>query len=85
MWRDVFQGVIGLYRDLFYCLESISLLDPNNDFYLFYIHYAFIPHINRSLKDWEDAWVKHPLRTEQNLSPEQHWTTGLQVIAGSTC
>ena len=35
-----------------------------------------------SLKDWKDAWVKHPLRTEQNLSPEQLWTTGFQAFAG---
>ena len=79
------SGVIGLYRDLFYHLESISLLDSNNDFDLFCLHYVFIPRINQSLKDWKDAWVKHPLRTEQNLSPEQLWTTGLQAIAGSTC
>ena len=83
MWRDVYEGVIGFYRELFYHLESVSMLDPDNDLYLFCLHTLFIPRINRHLKSWREAWVKHPMRSEHNLSPEQLWTSGLQRIADS--
>ena len=32
----------------------------------------------------KEAWAKHPMRSEHNLSPEQLWTSGLQRIAGSS-
>ena len=31
MWRDVYQGVVGLYYNIFHHLESINMLDPDND------------------------------------------------------
>lgn len=83
MWRDVFQGVLGLYRDLFYHLELLSLLDPCSDVDIFSLHYVFLPRINNSLKEWSEAWMKHPIRSENGLSPEQLWTAGLQSIVGS--
>ena len=60
------------------------MLDPNNDLYLFCLHYVYIPRINTHLQAWKDAWIKHPMRSEHNLSPEQLWTAGLQSIAGSS-
>ncbi|CAI8015068.1 hypothetical protein GBAR_LOCUS9377 [Geodia barretti] len=57
------------------------MLNADNDLHLFYLHMVFIPRINKHLKSWQEAWVKHPLRTEHNLSPEQLWTIGLQRIA----
>lgn len=84
MWRDVYQGAVGLYRDLFHHLESSRMLDPNSDLYLFCLHYVYIPRINAHLQAWKAAWIKHPLSSEHNLSPEQLWTAGLQSIAGSS-
>ena len=84
LWRDVYQGVLGLYRDLFSHLESSRMLDPNNDLHLFCLHYVFIPHINAHLDAWKVAWIKHPMRSEHNLSPEQLWTAGLNSMAGSS-
>ena len=82
MWRDVYQGVLGLYHDVFYHLESAGLLDPNSDVHLFCLHYVFIPRINAHLQACKDAWVKHPMRSEHNLSPEQLWASDLLRIAG---
>lgn len=59
------------------------MLDPDSDFDIFCLHYVFIPRINLSLMHWKNAWVKHPIRSENNLSPEQLWFFGLQSIAGS--
>ena len=83
MWRDVFQGVLVLYYDLFYHLETINLLDPNNEVHLFCLHYIFLPRINRHLGSWKEAWVKHPMRSEHNMTPEQLWVSGLLAISGS--
>lgn len=79
----MYQGVIGFYSGLFYRLESVGILDPNNDLHLFCLHFVYLPRINRHLNSWREAWVKHPMRTEQNLSPEQLWVKGLQQIANS--
>lgn len=38
-----------MYRDLFCYLESINLVDPNNELDLYCLHYVFIPHINSCL------------------------------------
>lgn len=83
LWRDVHQGVLFVFKNIFHYLESINLLDPDSDFDIFCLHYVFIPRINLSLMHWKNAWVKHPIRSENNLSPEQLWFFGLQSIAGS--
>ena len=83
MWRDVYEGVVGFYHSLFNYIESLNMLDPNNALHLFCLHMVYIPRINKHLRLWQEAWMKHPLRTEHNLSPEQLWTTGLQRIARS--
>ena len=59
------------------------MLDPNNDVHLYCLHYLFIPRINAHLQHWKNAWIKHPLQTEGNLTPEQLWVAGLQRIACS--
>lgn len=81
LWRDVYQGVVGLYYALFYYLEGVNRLDPDNDMHLFCLHYIFIPCINRHLEMWRAAWIKHPIKTEHNMTPEQLYTAGLQSNA----
>ena len=83
MWRDVYQGVLDIYYRLFYYLESNNILDPNNDIHLYCLHYIFIPCINSHLQHWKNAWIKHSLQSEGNLTPEQLWVVGLQRIAHS--
>lgn len=60
------------------------MFDVDNEVHLFYLHTVFIPRINKHLQSWQTAWIKHPLRTEHNLTPEQLWTVGLQKIAVSS-
>ena len=59
------------------------MLDPENALHLFCLHVVFLPRINMHLKSWQEAWIKHPMRTEHGMSPEQLWTCGLQRIAAS--
>ena len=76
--------VRGCYWFLLCSLPSHGIVDPDDDVHLFSLHTVFLPRINKHLELWRKAWIKHPLRTEHNLSPEQLWTVGFQKIAGSS-
>ena len=64
-------------------LESIGTLDPTNELDVFCLHFVYIPRSNSHLTSWQKAWIKHLMRSEHNLTPEQLWTIGLQRIATS--
>lgn len=86
LWRDLTVGVSSLYRQIFYYLESVELLDPSNELDLFALHYVYKDRINQHLAEWTDAWNRHSLRTEHNQSPLQMWVTGMMehVTSGAT-
>ena len=76
LWRDLHQSVTKLYYRLFYHLENLQSLDPLNELHLFALHYVFLPRINRSIELFQNAWNHHSLRTMQNSSPHQLYTSG---------
>ena len=80
LWKDVYQNVIKLYRELFLYLEDIHLLDHLNELHLFCLHYIYLPRINRHLYEWHRGWNMHFLRTENNRSPLQLYTLGIQQL-----
>ena len=51
MWWDVIQGVLSFYRHLFYHVEALGLLDPDDDLHIFCLHYIFIPRLNSLLTE----------------------------------
>ena len=77
LWRDTFRCVGQLYYTQFYDLEECGLLDPNCEEDLFALNYVFLPRINHQLFQFANAWNRHPLRTENGLSPLQLWNRGL--------
>ena len=83
MWRDVFEGCIIQYYNLFYALEDANMLDVTKEAHLFCLHYVYLPRINDSLILFKEAWNRHPMRSESGLSPQQLWTQGLAWYAGS--
>lgn len=84
LWRDVYEGVLKLYYDLFYHLEDTHLLDVLDDVSLFCLHYIFIPRINRHLCEWKQAWIHHPMTSMNSSTPMQLWTQGLLALCGGT-
>uniref|UniRef100_A0A673LH16 Integrase catalytic domain-containing protein n=1 Tax=Sinocyclocheilus rhinocerous TaxID=307959 RepID=A0A673LH16_9TELE len=74
LWRDVFGGVLDLFYTTFYNLEHEGLLNPDDEVHLYALHWSFLPHIQRHLSFFKDAWNHHRLRTEGNQSPYQLWT-----------
>ena len=55
LWRDVFDGVIGFYYELFSFIEENVILDPLNEIDIATLHFPFIPLINEKLDAWQHA------------------------------
>ncbi len=83
LWRDLHQGVTLLYYRLFYHLEEFGLLDPLNERHLYSLHFVFIPRINKSLMEFQNAWNHHRIRTAGHKSPYQLFTAGLLLLQHS--
>lgn len=62
-------------------MEDIGLLNCDNESNMYALHYVNIPRINRHLKEWNSAWINHPLSSSHNFTPNQLWTSGLQQLA----
>ena len=77
LWRDVFSHVLQLYYSLFYFLEDNGLLDCELDTDLYALHFVFVPLINRALKQFQDAYNNHSLRTEHHWTPLMIWNNGI--------
>ncbi|KAK3751318.1 hypothetical protein QZH41_019535, partial [Actinostola sp. cb2023] len=77
LWRDVFEGCLGLFYQIFDFLERNGFLDVLDDLQMWCLHYVYLPILNRHLEAWKNAWIYHPLRTEGNKSPLQLWIHGL--------
>ncbi len=64
LWRDIYQGVFGLYYRLFYFMEDQHILNPLNDTHLAALHHVFLPKINNQLEVWKQAWSTHRVLCE---------------------
>lgn len=76
LWRDLHQSVTKMYYRLLYHLENQQSLDPLNKLHLFALHFVYLPRNNRSIELFQNAWNHHSLRTMQNSSPHQLFTSG---------
>lgn len=76
LWRDVWMGVTSVFYHTFHMLEEEGLLDLGNATHFFCLHYVFLPRLQANLNLFRDGWDNHPLRTEQNLTPNQLWEVG---------
>ncbi|XP_035985228.1 uncharacterized protein LOC118558791 isoform X2 [Fundulus heteroclitus] len=76
LWHDVFMSVTGVYYNILHCLKDQHFLSNSNILHIFCCHYVFLPRIQASLDVFKDAWDNHPIRTEQNLTPNQLWQVG---------
>ena len=49
LWRDVFDGVLKFYCDLFHFSEDVGILDVLNDVHIQALQYRFFPVVNKKL------------------------------------
>lgn len=78
LWRDVFEGVLCYFYNLFYYMEDNGILDCLNILHLIALHYVYIDEINRRLSLWAQAWSTHRIRTVRT-SPQALWKSGQQL------
>ncbi len=76
LWRDVYQGCLGLYYNIFSYLETCGHLDPCNELHLLVLHYVYKPRIQQSLDSFRYAYAHHPLSSCGNRSPIQLFVSG---------
>lgn len=69
LWRDVRQGSLEFWRQIFMHLEEIELLDMGVPAHRTCIIIIFLPRIQKSLDEMRTSWNNHKLRTEGNRSP----------------
>lgn len=48
------------------------------------LHYVFQPRINQAVSSFKSAWINHPIRTENNWSPQRIWANGMMDIRNRT-
>ncbi|XP_062849143.1 uncharacterized protein LOC134311437 [Trichomycterus rosablanca] len=77
LWRDVWLAVTQLYYGVLHDLEEDGLLDITNSLHLYCVHYTFLPRLKDDLSRFTHGWDNHPIRTEQNMTPNQLWHLGL--------
>ena len=75
LWRDVYQGVLAVYSQLFYFMEDEGILDPLNDLHVVVLHHVFLHKIQQMLDMWNRAWSQHRVRTARS-SPIRMWIAG---------
>lgn len=71
------MSVSNVYYEVLHSLEGEGLLNPSDSIYMFCAQHVFLPRLQRDLNVFRVGWDNHPLRTEQNLSPQQLWKVGL--------
>ena len=77
LWRDLFERCVTFFYFLFYCLEEVGRLDPNNLIDFSALHLVYLPVIQDHLDKFKDSWCNHPNRTEHNRTPHQLWILGM--------
>ena len=77
LWRDLFSGCINFFYYLFYSMEDVGLLDPDNIADLWALHFIYLSKIPSQLDLFRDAWCNHPIHTAHNRTPNQQWILGM--------
>lgn len=70
-WRDLREGIIDFYKNLFGTLENDYYIDFDDPVMIFCLHYLFLPRINQDLKEYIEIWNSHKIRTAGNHTPYQ--------------
>ena len=77
LWRDLYNGCICYFHELFGLLEQADCFDPNNSIDIFALHYTYLPWIQHQLDTFLKVWSQHKMRTAKHKSPFQLWIQGM--------
>ena len=71
LWRDYRDKVSSFYMSLFRHLEHEYGMDIENKRHMYTLQYMFLPRINEHNGSFINSYNNHPLRTENNRSPNR--------------
>lgn len=60
-----------MFYHIFYNMETEGILNPDSEINIFALHWSFLPHLQRHLAFFQDAWNNHRIRTAGSQSPLQ--------------
>ena len=66
LWRDVFEGILSYFYNLFYPIEDLDILDSLNQVHLAALHYIYMDELKRRLESSQASWSGHRIRLLQN-------------------
>ena len=55
LWRDIYEGALSYFYQLFYFMEEEGILDPLDESNLAALHFVFVPLVNAKLNIWQSA------------------------------
>ena len=70
LWRDLYNGCVCYFHQLFVLLEEANCLDPSNPVDIYSLHHTYMPWIQHP---YQKVWSHHKMRTAQHKSPLQLW------------
>lgn len=83
LWGELNRVVSAYFKDLFLFMENFGLLNSTDPLHIRALHHVYLPRINRSVDEFRNQWNHHSLKTMENRSPLQLWTTGMLNIPQS--
>ncbi|KAI7789825.1 hypothetical protein IRJ41_009953 [Triplophysa rosa] len=69
LWRDVYEHVLSMFYHIFYNMGTEGILNPDSEINIFALHWSFLPHLQRHIAFFKDAWNNHRIRTAGSQSP----------------
>lgn len=62
-------------------METIGILEHDNDVDIFCLHFVAFPMIEAALVRCQEMWNNHKIRTEGEMTPNQLFISGLTQLA----
>jgi hypothetical protein len=69
LWRDVRKDTLETFRQIFFHLEELGLLDMESNIHHVALYLVFQPRIQKSLNETVASWNFHKIRTAGNKTP----------------
>eukprot|EP00794_Sanderia_malayensis_P001180 gene1180-551_t len=83
LWVDVRHCVTQLFMDMFFDLQSASLLDKDNPVDFYCARAVFTTTVNFQLQKFKTHWNNHSMSTQSQATPNQVFVSGAMKRHGS--
>ena len=75
LWRDMYNGVLSIFYNLFYLMEDEGILDPLNQIHLAALHYVYLKLINKKVKSLARSLEQTQNENHKNITVTSYVTS----------